>query len=302
MTGCAGASLDERRRRMTVDPALGALLGSFDDDRGPLDVAQARVGLDAFARAVGAGAPPVAASDDVVAGVPVRRYLPDGPARGPELVWLHGGGWVTGTLDAVDPLCRSIAARTGAPLTSVGYRLAPEHPFPAALDDCVAVLRATPGPVAVGGDSAGAGLAAAACLLTRDLALRAQVLVNPLLDATLSGGSVQRLSSGYGLTRAALERFVALYLDGADPRDPRVSPLLAGDLDGLPPAVVLTAELDPLHDDGEAYGERLRQAGVPVAARCFPGMVHGFAGMTAVTPVAGQALDWLVDELVRLTG
>lgn len=286
---------------MTVDPALASLLSAFDDGDA-LDVAAARAGLDAFARAVGAGAPEVAAQDDVVAGVPVRRYLPDGPARGPELVWLHGGGWVTGTLDAVDPLCRSLAARTGAALTSVGYRLAPEHPFPAALEDCVAVLRSVEGPVAVGGDSAGAGLAAAACLLTRDLGLRAQVLVNPIVDATLSSASIHRLGSGFGLTRSALEQFVALYLDGADPRDPRCSPLLAEDLSGLPPAVVLTAELDPLHDEGHAYAARLEQAGVPVAARCFPAMVHGFAGMTAVTPVAGQALDWLVEELVRLTG
>jgi acetyl esterase len=286
---------------VTVDPALASLLGAFEDGDA-LDVAQARAGLDAFALSVGAGAPAVPAEDDVVGGVPVRRYRPQGPVRGPELVWFHGGGWVTGTLDAVDPLCRSVAARTGAPLTSVGYRLAPEHPFPAALDDCTAVLRTLPGAVAVGGDSAGGGLAAAACLLTRDLGLRAQVLLNPLVDATLSSASISLLGDGYGLTRTALEHFVALYLDGADPRDPRCSPLLAEDLTGLPPAVVLTAELDPLRDEGEAYAARLREARVPVAARRFAGMVHGFAGMTAVTPVAGQALDWLVEELVRLTG
>ena len=283
---------------MTVDPALAVLLGALADEGAGFDLAAARAGLDAFAAAVGAGAPEVPWEQDRVAGVPVRRYLPPGPPRAPELVWLHGGGWVTGGLAAVDPLCRSIVARTGAPVTSVGYRLAPEHPFPAALDDAVAVLAELGGSVAAGGDSAGAGLAAAAAAQVQ---ARALVLVTPLLDATLSRPSVTRLGSGYGLTRAALERFVALYLAGADPRDPRCSPLL-GDVSRLPPTVVLTAELDPLHDEGEAYAERLRQAGIPLAHRCFPSMVHGFVGMTALTPRAGEALDWLVGELVRLTG
>lgn len=286
---------------MTVDPALAELLDAFDDGDAR-DVARARRGLDAFAIAVGAGAPAVPYEDGVLAGVPVRRYLPVGPARGPELVWLHGGGWVTGGLAAVDPLCRALVARTGAPLTSVAYRLAPEHPFPAALEDCLAVLRAMDRPFAVGGDSAGAGLAAAACLLDRELPVSAQVLLTPLLDASLSSPSIRLLGSGFGLTRTALEHFVGLYLDGADPRDPRCSPLHAVDLSGLPPAVVVTAELDPLRDEGEAYASRLREAGVVVAERRFDAMVHGFAGMTAVTPVAGQALDWLVDELARLTG
>jgi acetyl esterase len=282
---------------LAVDPALAGLLGAFDAGDA-LDVAQARAGLDAFAAAVGAGVPHVPHEDGEISGVRVRRYTPEGPVRGPELVWFHGGGWVTGSLDAVDPLCRAVALRTGARLTSVDYRLAPEHPFPAALEDCLAVVRAA-GAVAVGGDSAGAGLAAAVCQQEREHVL-AQVLVTPLLDATLSSPSVRLLGSGYGLTRSALERFVALYLDGADPRDPRCSPLLAGDLHGLPPAVVLTAELDPLRDEGEAYATRLRQAGVPIATRRFDAMVHGFAGMSAVTPVAGEALDWLVDALAGL--
>ena len=289
---------------MPVDPALAVLLAAFDDGSA-FDVAQARAGLDAFAAAVGVGAPPGEHDDDVVAGVPVRRYLPSGPRRGPALVWFHGGGWVTGSLAAVDPLCRALVARTGAPLTSVGYRLAPEHPFPAALDDAVAVLRAEAAraPVAVGGDSAGGGLAAAACLVLRGerLPLLAQLLVTPLLDATLSLPSVTEHGEGLGLTRTALEHFTGLYLQGADPRDPRCSPLLAPDVSGLPPVVVVTAELDPLRDEGDAYARRLSQAGVPVAHRCWEGMVHGFAGMSAVTPVAGRALDRAVEELARLT-
>ena len=288
---------------MTVDPALSGLFDAFDDGS-PFDVHRARAALDAFAADLAAAADAGDAEDGEVAGVGVRRYRPSSDPRGPELVWFHGGGFVTGSLDAVDPICRSVLVRTGAALTSVDYRLAPEHPFPAAVEDAVAVLRAVAaqGPVAVGGDSAGGGLAAAACQAVRGegLPVVGQLLVNPLVDATLSRPSVDELGTGFGLTRDALERLLELYLDGADPHDPRCSPLLAEDLSRLPPAVVVTAECDPLRDEGEEYAERLRAAGVPVAVRRFPGMVHGFVGMTALTPVADQALDWMVDELVRL--
>ena len=290
---------------VTVDPALAELLGAFGEGDA-FDVERARSALDEFAQLVGAPAPGVETRDEAVAGVPVRRYLPEGPARGPAIVWCHGGGFVTGSLDAVDPMCRAVLARTGAPITSVHYRLAPEHPFPAALEDCTAVLRAVAeeGPVVVAGDSAGGGLAAAACLQLRDLGLPVlgQLLVNPLVDATLSAPSIRELGTGFGLTQEALQSFVALYLDGADPRDARCSPLLADDLTGLPPAVVVTAECDPLRDEGEAYAERLAAAGVPVALRRYDAMVHGFVGMSAVTPVADVALDWMVDELIRLVG
>lgn len=288
-----------------VDPALRELLDAFADGDA-FDVAKARTALDLFAQLVTAPGPDVATRDGEVAGVRVRDYLPAAVGPGPALVWCHGGGFVTGSLDAVDPMCRALLARTGAPLTSVDYRLAPEHPFPAALDDCTAVLRARAqeGPVAVGGDSAGGGLAAAACLRLRDegLPVVGQLLVTPLLDCTLSQPSISLLGKGFGLTEEVLETFVALYLDGTDPRDPGCSPLLADDLAGLPPAVVVTAGCDPLRDEAEAYAERLRAAGVTAAARRWERMIHGFAGMSSVTAAADEALDWMVGELVHLTG
>ena len=287
-----------------VDPALRELLAAFEDGDA-FDVATARAALDEFAQLVGAPGPEVATRDDVVAGVRVRDYLPAATGPGPGLVWFHGGGFVTGSLDAVDPMCRALLSRTGAPLTSVDYRLAPEHPFPAALEDCVAVLRARAeqGPFAVGGDSAGGGLAAAACLQLRDegLPVTAQLLVTPLLDCTLTQPSISLLGKGFGLTQDVLETFVALYLGDADARDARCSPLLVDDLTGLPPAVVVTAGCDPLRDEGEAYAARLRAAGVPVAARRWDRMIHGFAGMSSVTPAADEALDWMADALGRLS-
>ena len=294
---------------MTVDPDVPALLDAFDDGY-PFDLVGARAALDDLSRAIAAPGPAADAHDTVVAGVRVRRYdaPDDGPTGGPDLplVWLHGGGFVTGGLDAMDPLCRQLLARAGAPVTSVDYRLAPEHPFPAALEDCTAVLRALAGagPVVVGGDSAGGALAAAACQALREegLPVLAQLLVTPLTDCTLSSASCRDLGVGFGLTRQALAVMVGHYLQDADPRDPRCSPLFAPNLSGLPPTVVVTAELDPLRDDGETYAASLARAGVPVAARRFDAMVHGFTGMPALTPVADEALDWAFRALADLVG
>lgn len=172
-----------------LDPALRDLLTALDDGS-PFDLARARAALDDFAAAVGGHGPAAGAVDLEIAGVRVRCYDAHARPGTPQLLWFHGGGWVTGSLAAVDPICRTLVARTAARVLSVDYRLAPEHPFPAALDDCVAVLRevAARGPVAVGGDSVGGGLAAAACRVVRDegLPVVAQVLLTPLLDATLS--------------------------------------------------------------------------------------------------------------------
>lgn len=259
----------------------------------PAGLAELRAALDAFAAAVSVREPVSSVVDHALdVGehvVPLRSY---GTAAR-TLVWFHGGGYISGTLDAIDPVCRALANRSDWSVLSVGYRLAPEHPFPAGLDDCLAALAwaaERPGPIAVGGDSAGGGLAAAAAC-TWPGPLAALVLLCPFLDATLSCPSVRTASDPDGLTEAALQAFVRMY--GGDPADPRVSPLLTPDVSGLPPTFVVTAEHDPLRDEGERFAARVPGA----VLRRWDGMVHGFPGMTAELPQAEEALTWVSDHL-----
>ena len=284
---------------MPVDPAVRRLLdewGESDD----FDLAAARAGMDDW---LAAPQNPDAKRiyDGEIGGVGVRIYEPDEPRGGPTLVWCHGGGYVLGRAAATDPLGRFFVDRLGWRVVSVDYRLAPEHPFPAALHDVLAVLRdiGSRGGVVMGGDSAGGGLAAAACLVTRDedLPVTAHVLLNPFLDLTLSFPSIDAFARGYGLTRGALREFARLYVGDADPTDGRCSPVLATSFDGLPPAVIVTAEFDPLRDEAEAYAGRLQAAGVAVRLRRWDGMVHGFFGMFEVTPAAAEALEWTAAAL-----
>jgi acetyl esterase len=257
------------------------------------DLAELRVGLDAFAAAVSRPVPLAHVADGCVAGVPVREYRAQ--TGGSEvLVWAHGGGYVSGSLEAIDPVCRALAAKTGLTVLSVDYRLAPEHPFPAGLEDVLAVVRATPGAVAVGGDSAGGGLAAA--VAPEVPGLRALVLLCPWLDATLASPSVRANSTPDGLSEQTLREFASLY--GGDARDPRVSPLLAEDLAGLPSAVVVVAGDDPLRDEAEEYAGRIRAAGGQVELRRWDGVPHGFAGMTALLSEADEALEWAAERLL----
>jgi acetyl esterase len=239
--------------------------------------------------------------------IPVRVYTPDaavGHAHG-VLVWYHGGGFVIGDLETADPTCRALANRAGCVVVSVDYRLAPEHPAPAALDDCVAALIWTvenfellgvdASKVAVGGDSAGGNLAALVCQRVRaefgpDIDF--QLLVYPTTDLTMSHPSIDENAEGYFLTKRSMEWFIANYLQEGDPKDASVSPLHADDLSGMPPALVITAELDPLRDEGEAYAARLRDAGVPTEALRYEGQIHGFFGMAT-------ALDDGKDALAR---
>jgi acetyl esterase len=245
--------------------------------------------------------------------VPVRLYRPPGPAAGPHpmLVWFHGGGWVLGDLGTADPTARDLCARSGTLVASVDYPLAPEHPFPAAPEACFEVTRwladhapevgADPGRLAVGGDSAGGNLAAVCALLARDRdgpTLSFQLLVYPVTDCLGSFPSVTENGDGYFLTADAMLWCAGHYLPAdADRKDPAASPIYASDLSGLPPALVVTAEFDPLRDEGEAYARRLEDAGVSVTASRYNGMVHGFFGMTAVLDEARRAMAEAADAL-----
>jgi len=242
-----------------------------------------------------------------------RLFTPPGPGPHPVLLYFHGGGWVIGDRDTHDDQARALCARGGALVVSVDYRLAPEDPFPAALDDVRAAttwaaghaeaLGADPQRLGVAGDSAGANLAAAVCLAARDVGgppIAAQILIYPVVDATLDQPSVVELAQGYGLTLATMRWFVDQYLpDAATHRDPLASPLAAGDLSGLPPAVVVTAGYDLLHDQGDAYAERLREAGGDVVLRQHPGLVHGFLGMAPQVAAAAEAVDLLCADVRR---
>jgi acetyl esterase len=242
---------------------------------------------------------PLATEDILLAGpagpLPARLYVPaEAPAPGPLLVYYHGGGWVEGSVATHDPSCRLLAHLAGVRVLSVDYRLAPEHPFPAAADDALAAyvdarsraadLGADPARVAVGGDSAGGNLAAVVALdLRGDAAAPAfQLLIYPGLDMTTKHPSRLRFGEGFVLTEENMTWCEDQYApDRARRADPRVSPLLAPDLTGLPPAYVATALADPLRDEGEAYAERLRAAGVTVALHRHP-QVHGFFNLTAM--------------------
>jgi acetyl esterase len=229
----------------------------------------------------------------------IRVYEPEGAAAA-VLVWLHGGGWVFGDLDTTDPLCRRLARGAGCIVASVDYRLAPEHPHPAALDDAMAALRwaAERWPehaLAVGGDSAGGGLAAGAALRARDEGgpdLAAQLLVYPGLDPAMGEPSTTENAVGYFLTARDMRWFYAQYLPGAgDAEHPHVNLLAAPDLRGLPPAVLANAQFDPLRDESVAYAQRLHDAGVPVTMLEGPGLIHGYFALTDLSAAARERVE-----------
>ncbi len=239
--------------------------------------------------------------------IPARFYVPAGLPAGapaPLLVYYHGGGWVIGDLDTHDGICRFLAAAAGVTVLSIGYRLAPEHPFPAPVEDAwagfawatanAAALGADPERIGVGGDSAGGNLAAVVSLLARagGGAMPAmQLLIYPVTDSAEDPPSRQLFSEGFLLTKGDMDAFERAYLPpGTDATDPRISILQAPDLTGLPPAYVATAGFDPLRDEGEAYALRLREAGVRVALRRHPGLVHSFAHLTAVSRTSRGAM------------
>jgi acetyl esterase len=306
-----------------LHPELAVLLGlqSLLGTKGltARDVQRARVRMRRDAR-VHAGEPvavgevhelsyPGAASE-----LPARRYLPRGAAgkKLPLLLFIHGGGFALGDLDTHDLPCRVLCQAGNVQVLSVTYRLAPEHPFPAGLDDVRAALRfarenadgwgADADKIAIGGDSAGGNLAAVATLLAKQAGepLPAlQLLIYPAVDSTRDSASMDAFAEGLLLTRADIHWFRDSYLRAVKDRgDPRVSPLLAPDLSGLPRAVVISAGFDPLRDEGEAYARALEAAGNQVVQHRFPGLVHGFINLGAVSPASRTALA-AIAQLMR---
>ncbi len=236
--------------------------------------------------------------------IPLRLYRPGGSGPHAVVVHYHGGGWVLGGLDGADWLCSRLAERTGALVVSVDYRLAPQHPFPAAVDDAWDALTwvashadrldADRDRIAVMGDSAGGNLAAVVALLARDEGaprLRRQVLIYPATDATMSQPSIEEFRDGPLLTHADMRVYLHHYLGTeTDRQDPLVSPLFAEDLSGVAPALVQTAEYDPLRDEGRAYAERLRAAEVPTRFTEYVRAPHGYCSLPNLGEGAWQAL------------
>jgi acetyl esterase len=306
---------------MPLDPIAAGLLQQLVDSGMPplneVPVAEARAASEGFRALAGEGEAVADASDRTIPGpagpIPVRVYTPAGGPGGalPCLVYYHGGGWVLGDLEGVDAICRAVANSAACKVVSVDYRLAPEHKFPAPLDDCYAALTwvagsgasigVDPGRLAVGGDSAGGNLAAAVTLRARDERgprVRHQLLVYPVMSHDFDTPSYTRNGENYLLTREMMRWFWAQYLNHAGEGDhPLASPLKAASLADLPPAYVVTAEFDPLCDEGEAYAARLRDAGVPVRHRRYGGQIHAFWQMPGLFPAALEAAAEAAAEL-----
>ncbi|MFE7626732.1 alpha/beta hydrolase [Streptomyces sp. NPDC057509] len=283
---------------MALHPEIATFLAGLPaPPEGPLDPAAMRAAEEAHVAPPAERLPLHAVEDATVpteaGGVPVRIYTPAASGSHGVLVYFHGGAFFLGSLETHDHIARSLAGETGLRVVSVGYRRAPEAAFPAGLEDCYAVVRWAAGEdtglawdgttLALAGDSSGGTFVAAVAALAHDDGfdrITHQILYYPSLDLDFDTdryASLRENAVGYGMETAALKPFNAFYTDsGADPADPRVSPLRRTDLTGLPPALVVTAEHDPLRDEGELYGRRLRSAGVPAVVSRYEGAGHGF--------------------------
>jgi acetyl esterase len=306
---------------VTLDAATQAFVDGIRAQGGPpiheMSVADVRGLGAALAPLAGPEVAMAAVRDDEVAVeggvIQVRTLLPTARPRG-LVVWYHGGGWVFGSVDEADRVARRLAARTGCAVTVVGYRLAPEHRFPVAVHDAEAALRWAADhverlvggrvPLLVGGDSCGGNLAAVVARRARDRggpALAGQLLLHPVTDCDLDRPSYLDPAAQVVLTREAVAWFWDHYLPGRDARrHPDASPLRTPDLAGLPPAVVVTAEHEPVRDEGAAYAEALRRAGVRVDERCFAGQMHNFLLFGSVLPAAEEAFDHVAAAVDRM--
>jgi len=303
---------------MPIAPAARTLIDQLESGGGPALWEMSPDDARSLSAVMGAmdNPPEVAAVEDrVIAGpagdVPVRIYTPDAPAPRPVVAFFHGGGFVICSVETHDGLARRLANALGAVVVSVEYRLAPEARCPAAAEDCYAAtqwahehaaeLGADPGRLMVAGDSAGGNLAAVVSLMAREQGgppITSQLLVYPVIDAACDAPSYTENAEGYFLEATGMRWFWDHYLgpDG-DGAHPHASPIRADDLSGLPPAVVITAEFDPLRDEGEAYAEALQAAGVPVVARRYDGMIHGFVSMPMLFPEADDAVARIADAV-----
>jgi acetyl esterase len=235
--------------------------------------------------------------------IPIRVFVPEAAGPLPILVHYHGGGWVIGNVDGSENLCRAMANLTPCVVVSVEYRLSPETKFPGGLEDCYIATKwvaengaefgGDPTRLAIGGESAGGNLAAAVALLARDRGgpkISFQSLIYPVTNADFETGSYREMAEGYGLTRDTMQYFWDLYLsDPSHATDPLAS-VLKADLAGLPPALVVTAEFDPLRDEGDAYAEKLKAAGVQVEHVSYPGQIHGFFGVGSMMETGDKAV------------
>jgi|SRR5579885_1118019 acetyl esterase len=310
---------------MALEPQTRALLDAMlaagaSLDFGQMPPQEARRRMEANPIARGTAEPIAKVEDRRIPGpageLGVRIYTPEASAPRPAIVYFHGGGWVLGNLDGSDAQCRALANAARCVVVSVDYRLAPEAKFPAPVEDCYAATRwvaqnapdlgCDPRRIAVAGTSAGANLAAVVPLMARDRGgipqLAFQVLVYPITDGSMNTRSYRENGQGYFLTAASMAWFWKHYIhDDNDRFHPYAAPINAPDLRGLPPALVITAEYDPLRDEGEAYAERLRAAGVPVTCTRYDGTIHSFVSMPNLE-VGKRAFNQIVAALKETLG
>jgi acetyl esterase len=310
-------------RRGRVRPEIRSFLERQDLLELPavweVDLADARLGMVTSSQERWGAVDAVASVEDRLVptragAIEARVYRSsDSPAPQPVFVYIHGGGWVVGDLDSHDGICRALANALNCTVVSPNYRLAPEHPFPAAVEDCVDAVHwtCTAGAgelgvdvtmLAVGGDSAGGNLSAVVArhMAARGVRLSAQVLIYPACDTDTSLPSFDECGDGFDLTSDAVRWFYRQYLaDGALDHHPDRAPQHAVDVTGLAPAYIATAELDPVRDDGRAYAVKLRQAGVEVEYEEWPGTIHGFALMRSVTPATDELIARIAGFVTR---
>jgi acetyl esterase/lipase len=295
--------LDPHARRLLDMLAAGRL-----GPPGRLTPTEMREGFARLTQVAGVRGEPIAAVEDAAlpgpgGPLPIRIYRPTAPTSA-GLLYFHGGGGIFGSIDTHDGLARMLANASGCCVISVEYRLAPEHGFPAGVEDACAALDwlmrhasdlgIDRDRIAVGGDSAGGNIAAVVCQLARERAgprVALQVLLCPVTDMADESGSRRSLAEGFFLDKPTIDWILENYCPAPlDRADPRISPLRAADLSGLPPAHIHTAEFDPLRDEGAAYAARLQGAGVPVSYTCHPGMLHHFYGLAGAIPYGREAI------------